>query len=180
MAPRTVLREGVQHRGSAAKAAFNDCPAKDANDGAHLAAFVRCSPLLCVTALAPRGPIIYGLGKSLFKPFRTSAGLEVPIDGLDDPGQVLVRSSIQVDRRRHGLEDRRESLAHRDVVQHVAKFLHDTPREGIADIDRKLDPPGTAGFVPLAERASEAGHSRQEGLEGRKGALISHDARLYA
>jgi hypothetical protein len=33
----------AEHRGSAAKAAFNDCPAKDSRDGAHLAAFVRCS-----------------------------------------------------------------------------------------------------------------------------------------
>ena len=42
----------VQHPGSAAKAALNDCPHGRKAEGAHLAAFVSCIPLL-------DGPVIW-------------------------------------------------------------------------------------------------------------------------
>ncbi len=35
----------VEHPGSAAKAALNDCPHERKAEGAHLAAFVSCIPL---------------------------------------------------------------------------------------------------------------------------------------
>ena len=41
----------VQHPGSAAKAALNDCPHDRKAKGAHLAAFVSCSPLFDSTLL---------------------------------------------------------------------------------------------------------------------------------
>jgi len=47
----------VQHPGSAAKAALNDCPHERKAKGAHLAAFVSCIPLFdgpLNLALAPR------------------------------------------------------------------------------------------------------------------------------
>jgi len=44
----------VQHPGSAAKAALNDCPHERKGKGAHLAAFVSCIPLFDSTLVEPR------------------------------------------------------------------------------------------------------------------------------
>ena len=56
----------VEHPGSAAKAALNDCPHERKAKGAHLAAFVSCIPLFDSTVLwATVDPIVRTLGRTL-------------------------------------------------------------------------------------------------------------------
>ena len=67
--PPSVLRRPVrpalpvEHPGSAAKAALNDCPHKRKGKGAHLAAFVSCIPLFGSPALIlgrlPRDDLVH-------------------------------------------------------------------------------------------------------------------------
>src|SRR5262245_1190831 len=120
----------------------------------------------------PLRQVVHRPRKPAFEPVRTRARSEVGSRCLDDPRQVLAGTAVQIRRRRYRHERHGKTLPQRQVVENMAEFLNDIPRERMVDVDRELHPPSAGPIVAVPHRGLHRRNSAQVVEQLREGALV--------